>query len=51
MTASEHPQKRGERADSSIKKLANRKGWRARPTLGSDPVSGILGWNLNVDWL
>lgn len=40
MTASEHPQKRGERADSSIKKLANRKGWRARPTLGSDPVSG-----------
>lgn len=31
---------RGERADSSIKRLPNGKGWRARPTLGTDPVTG-----------
>ena len=31
---------RGERTDSSIKKLPNGKGWRARPTLGTDPVTG-----------
>ena len=36
----EHPRKRGERTDSSIKKLPNDKGWRARPTLGTDPVTG-----------
>ena len=36
----EHPRKRGERTDNSIKKLANDKGWRARPTLGTDPVTG-----------
>jgi integrase len=36
----EHPRKRGERTDSSIKKLPNGKGWRARPTLGTDPVTG-----------
>jgi integrase len=36
----EHPRKRGARADSSIKKLPNGKGWRARPTLGTDPVTG-----------
>ena len=34
------PRKRGERTDSSIKKLPNGKGWRARPTLGTDPVTG-----------
>lgn len=31
---------RGERTDSSIKRLPNGKGWRARPTLGTDPVTG-----------
>lgn len=31
---------RGERADSSIKRLPGGKGWRARPTLGADPVTG-----------
>src|SRR5271167_2457207 len=36
----EHPRKRGERTDSSIKKLPNDRGWRARPTLGTDPVTG-----------
>src|SRR5271156_5304081 len=36
----EHPGKRGERTDSSIKKLPNGKGGRARPTLGTDPVTG-----------
>ena len=36
----EHPRKRGERTDSSIKKLPNDKGWRTRPTLGTDPVTG-----------
>jgi integrase len=36
----ELPRKRGERTDSSIKKLPNGKGWRARPTLGTDPVTG-----------
>lgn len=30
---------RGERTDSSIKKLPGG-GWRARPTLGTDPVTG-----------
>jgi len=39
----EHPRKRGERTDSSIKKLPNDKGWRARPTLGTDPVYGQAG--------
>lgn len=34
------PRKRGERSDSSIKRLANGNGWRARPTLGTDPVTG-----------
>jgi len=34
------PHKRGERTDSSIKRLPNGKGWRARPTLGTDPVTG-----------
>jgi integrase len=33
-------EKRGERTDSSIKKLPNGRGWRARPTLGADPVTG-----------
>ncbi|BBY54597.1 tyrosine-type recombinase/integrase [Mycobacterium koreense] len=32
--------RRGERADNSITKLPNGKGWRARPTLGTDPVTG-----------
>ena len=36
----EYPRSRGERTDSSIKKLANNGGWRARPTLGTDPVTG-----------
>ena len=31
---------RGERTDSSIEKLPNGKGWSARPTLGTDPVTG-----------
>ncbi|OBK13321.1 tyrosine-type recombinase/integrase [Mycobacterium asiaticum] len=31
---------RGERTDSSIKRLPGGKGWRARPTLGTDPVTG-----------
>ncbi|MGY4652503.1 tyrosine-type recombinase/integrase [Mycobacterium sp. URHB0021] len=31
---------RGERTDSSIKRLPGGKGWRARPTLGTDPVIG-----------
>ena len=39
----EHPRKRGGRTDSSIKKLPNGKGWRARPTLGTDPVTGRAG--------
>lgn len=34
------PQTRGERTDSSIKRLPNGAGWRARPTLGTDPVTG-----------
>ena len=29
-----------ERTDNSVKKLPNVKGWRARPTLGTDPVTG-----------
>jgi integrase len=33
-------QTRGERTDSSIKRLPNGAGWRARPTLGTDPVTG-----------
>lgn len=40
MTDTEQPKKRGDRTDSSIKKLPNGKGWRARPTLGTDPVTG-----------
>lgn len=36
----EQPGKRGERTDNSIKKLPDGKGWRARPTLGTDPVTG-----------
>ncbi|MEZ0053241.1 integrase [Mycobacterium sp. MAA66] len=40
MTATnEQPRPRGERADSSIKKLPGGR-WRARPTLGTDPVTG-----------
>jgi len=31
---------RGERSDNSIKRLPDGKGWRARPTLGIDPVTG-----------
>lgn len=34
------PRKRGERADSSITRLPDSRGWRARPTLGVDPVTG-----------
>lgn len=34
------PKRRGERTDSSIKRLPGGKGWRARPTLGTDPVTG-----------
>lgn len=34
------PRKRGERTDHSIKRLPDGKGWRARPTLGIDPVTG-----------
>lgn len=34
------PRKRGERTDHSIKRLSDGKGWRARPTLGIDPVTG-----------
>lgn len=37
--SAEHHRKRGERTDSSIKKLSTG-GWRARPTLGTDPVTG-----------
>jgi hypothetical protein len=36
----EQPKQRGERTDSSIKRLPGGKGWRARPTLGTDPVTG-----------
>src|SRR4029077_15934480 len=36
----EAPKRRGDRTDNSIKKLPNGKGWRARPTLGTDPVTG-----------
>ena len=32
--------KRAERTDSSIKRLPDARGWRARPTLGTDPVTG-----------
>lgn len=34
------PKQRGDRTDSSIKRLPNGKGWRARPTLGTNPVTG-----------
>jgi integrase len=34
------PRRRGERTDNSIKRLPAGKGWRARPTLGIDPVTG-----------
>ncbi|ORA56361.1 site-specific integrase [Mycobacteroides franklinii] len=37
---SEPPKKRGEPTDSSITKLPNGRGWRARPPLGADPVTG-----------
>lgn len=40
MTPEDAQRQRGERTDSSIKRLPNGKGWRARPTLGTDPVSG-----------
>lgn len=40
LTRAEQPEQRGERADNSIKKLPDGKGWRARPTLGRDPVTG-----------
>ena len=36
----EAPKRRSERTDNSVKKLPNGKGWRARPTLGTDPVTG-----------
>src|SRR6202171_3452856 len=36
----EAPKRRGERTDNSVKKLPNGKGWRAGPTLGTDPVTG-----------
>src|SRR4029079_3241281 len=36
----EAPKRRGERTDNSVKKLPHGKGWRARPTLGTDPVTG-----------
>ena len=36
----EAPKRPGERTDNSVKKLPNGKGWRARPTLGTDPVAG-----------
>ncbi|BBX83550.1 tyrosine-type recombinase/integrase [Mycolicibacterium aubagnense] len=38
-TTASQPRQRGERADSSIKKLPGGR-WRARPTLGIDPVTG-----------
>lgn len=34
------PQPRSERSDNSIKRLLDGRGWRARPTLGTDPVTG-----------
>lgn len=34
------PRPRGQRTDNSIKRQPNSKGWRARPTLGTDPVTG-----------
>lgn len=40
MSTDEKRKQRGERTDSSIKRLPNGKGWRARPTLGTDPVTG-----------
>lgn len=40
MAPTGRPGKRGERADNSIKKLPNGTGWRARPTLGTDPLTG-----------
>jgi integrase len=39
-TADNQPERRGKRTDNSFKKLPNGKGWRARPTLGTDPVTG-----------
>lgn len=39
-TQDEQPRQRSDRTDSSIKRLSNGKGWRARPTLGIDPVTG-----------
>ncbi len=34
------PRKRAQRTDNSIKRLPDGQGWRARPTLGIDPVTG-----------
>lgn len=34
------PRKRGQRSDHSIKRLPDGRGWRARPTLGIDAVTG-----------
>lgn len=34
------PKKRGQRTDNSVTKLPSGNGWRARPTLGTDPVTG-----------
>ncbi|MEV6656455.1 tyrosine-type recombinase/integrase [Nocardia fluminea] len=39
-TQDDAQRKRASRADSSITRLPNGKGWRARPTLGTDPVTG-----------
>lgn len=39
-TQDDAQRKRAARADSSITRLPNGKGWRARPTLGTDPVTG-----------
>jgi integrase len=40
MSTPHSPVSAADRTDSSIKRLLNGKGWRARPTLGTDPVSG-----------
>ena len=37
---SNQDRKRGDRSDNSIKRLPDGRGWRARPTLGTDPVTG-----------
>ena len=38
-TDDQQPKQRGNRTDNSIKRLPSGKGWRARPTLGTDPVT------------